>query len=128
MKYNRNREYRTKKPVNIPLGTPLGIHDYNGAELRMGDFVTLLETPYYGERKGRIDEVAEKRFVRVALPNWYCHYLPLDDGAKMRIHKMTDEEIKPWLEWYAQTYGADDAQPKPHHAWQFGLKRKRRKT
>lgn len=87
VKKSRNRENRTKTPVRVPVGAPLGIHDCEGRELCMGDHILFLPTTYYGERDGVIDGI-EARRVTVAMPRFETRYLPLDDGARMRVRRI----------------------------------------
>lgn len=89
-----SREHKTPKSKRVPNGTPLGIHDCNGDELCMGDYVVLLETPVQrGEFEGRINDL-EKRKAVVALRRWETHALPLDDGERMLVRKMRESETE----------------------------------
>ena len=120
-RHKRERQYRTPKPRTVPNGTPLGIHDCNGAELCMGDFVMLLATPYRGERGGRINEL-EKRTVRVGLWRYESHPIPLDDGKRMHVRKMTEAEAEKYREWYRRTWAESERMQEPHNLWKRHIK------
>ena len=78
--------------MRVPVGTPLGIHDCKGAEFHMGDRVLFLPTKYYGEREGTIEGIDGRRVI-VAMPRYETEYLPLDDGARMRVRRNRNERV-----------------------------------
>lgn len=100
----RNRERRTRKQKQYPDGAPLGIHDKNGAALCVGDFIRL-HSPMSGHRYGRLSGDIKRRTVTLDLPRWESKNIPLDDGMKQHITKLTAVEAEAQrCKWYWYYY------------------------
>lgn len=93
------KSHRLNGHKNNKIGTPLGIHDKNGKELKSGDEILyfgekciilwndycyaamIMSSCWYGDR----DKYSAKSYGK-------RYQLPMDDGARMEIEVITEEE------------------------------------
>ena len=117
MRQNRARERRTRRPDYLPIGTPLGIQDKNGADISVGDYVVLYNDDGTMWAAGRVfcHRLDKEAYVYETRSIWYPPFdeldresygkekcLPLNNSFKPFTERIAGPDVR-GLSWNYET-------------------------